>query len=190
MQTIRTFVTIKLPEDAIKKLAVVQRDLQRAGIKARFTAPTNLHLTLKFLGEVPVAGVGAIKDVLDNVAQGFEPFFLRMRDFNILPDASNPRILSAGLEGDVESLQRLAGVIAEKLLPWGFPEEKRVFRPHLTLARNPEPMPDLEKLLQSLVFADEISFTATDIYFYKSVLTPRGPVYSVLHQSPFKRPAK
>lgn len=187
MQTIRTFVTIKLPDEAIKKLAVVQRDLQRAGIKARFTAPTNLHLTLKFLGEVPVAGVGAIKEVLDVVAGNFEPFFLRMKDFHLLPDTKNPRILCAGLDGDVDTLQRLAGSVAEKLLPWGFPEEKRVFKPHLTLARNPEPSEDMEKLLESLVFADEIAFTATDIFFYKSVLTPRGPVYSVLHQSPFKR---
>lgn len=190
MQTIRTFITIKLPDDVIKKLAVVQRDLQRAGIKARFTASTNLHLTLKFLGEVPVAGVGAIKEVLDSVADTYEPFFLRMKDFHILPDCKTPRILCAGLDGDVETLQKLAGSIAEKLLPWGFPEEKRVFRPHLTLARNPEPFDEMEKLLQSLVFADEISFMATDIYFYKSVLTPRGPVYSVLHQSPLKRPAK
>ena len=187
MQTIRTFVSIKLPDEVIKQLAVVQKDLQRAGVQARFTAPSNLHLTLKFLGEVPVAGIPAIKEVLDSVAQSFNPFTLTMKDFMLLPDCDNPRVLCAGLDGDVETLKDLASVIAEKLLPWGFPEEKRVFKPHLTLARNPEKFDGLDKLLKSLVFADEIAFEAKDIYFYKSVLSPQGPTYSALHQSAFKR---
>lgn len=185
MQTIRTFVTLKLPEDVIKQLAEVQRELQRIGIKGRFTAPTNLHLTLKFLGEVPLSSIGAIQDSLDNVAQNYVPFPLHLKNFNLLPDNRCPRILYAGLDGDLVTLKALAGAIEDRLAPWGFAEEKRVFKPHLTLVRKPEYFDGIETVLQNTMPPAGIAFSATGVYFYKSVLTPRGPIYSMLHQSPF-----
>lgn len=190
MQTIRTFVTLKLPEEVLKELAGVQRALQNAGIKGRFTAPTNLHLTLKFLGEVPLNSIGAIQDALDGVAQNYAPFELYLKDFNLLPVSRHPRILYAGLGGDLETLTSLAEAIEASLAPWGFAKEKRVFRPHLTLVRKPEYFDGLETLLQNMPMPSQVKFKTTGIYFYKSVLTPRGPIYSMLRQCPFNTPEK
>lgn len=186
METLRTFIAIKLPEAAINKLVRVQQNLQQDGFKASFTAAANIHLTLRFLGEVPLPGVKAIKDALDHTTANHEAFSLLVKGLHVLPDNKKPRILCAGLDGELESLQKLAALVAGKVMPWSFPAEKRLFHPHLTLARNPEPFEDMEKMLNNMVFDEEISFRATGVSFYKSVLTPRGPIYSVLHQSPLK----
>lgn len=128
----RLFVAIDLP------------DLQRRGLRAlchglsgevRWTSPEQLHLTLRFIGEVDEALFLEIKKALADLL--FPPFVLRIQGVGSFPPGRRARVLWAGVDVSPE-LEQLHQLIEERLGRLGLPPEERPFHPHLTLARLPE----------------------------------------------------
>lgn len=146
--------------------------------------PENVHITLKFLGEVSDGSVPAIEGVMRLAVKGVSPFEVRLVDIGVFPNERRPRVVWVGLTGS-ERLARIASALEAGLEPLGFPMEKRPFSAHLTLARVREGFrPDLAGYIEKHRGRDFGSFTVEGIKLKKSVLTPSGPIYSNVLEVP------
>jgi 2'-5' RNA ligase len=145
----RLFIAIELPEDVRQHLAKwsssvpdVHAYLQARRIEARLsvTPPQNLHVTLKFLGEVDESGVNALCDALGGVTvESAIP--LRAERVELLPPRGPVRVVAAGLDGDVGRIARLHRAVEDACAHEGFSPERREYLPHVTLARARDLLP-------------------------------------------------
>ncbi len=159
----RLFVAVEIPEEIRNRLALLQEDLKKTGQKARYVAPENLHLTLKFIGE---AEPGPILEMLGSLKA--KPFEVDVRGVGVFPG-----VVWAGLE-PTEPLAEMANQI-ELMLK--LPKERRGFLPHLTIARlEGRPIEFLRK------HGDDFfgRFCVSEFKLKQSILTPKGPIYSDL----------
>jgi len=117
----RLFIAILLPEEIKARLAASQRSWQRrtSGGVVRWTPLEQMHLTLRFLGDVPEESVPAIVEALHRAAATVAPFALRASGLGCFPDARRPRVLWAGVAGGLTALHNLQGRIAAETAPWG-----------------------------------------------------------------------
>lgn len=191
----RLFVACELPGEAKDALAAVQRLLQERGTEGlRWVRPEGIHLTLKFLGEVPARRLEAIERALARAVQ--EPFSLsvwlgRLGSFG---GSTGLRVVWVGLEGDVEELARLAARVEGALDPLGFPRERRPFAAHLTLARvkegaSPQDRRRLFELVRSLEPPPLPGATLETVSLMQSTLEPGGARYQCLARFPISSPA-
>ncbi len=139
--TIRSFVAIELP-DEVKSVLVNVQDAMRESMGAsasavRWVRPESTHLTLQFLGDVPVRVLPAVQDAIGRGCAGTSPFSLHMGGLGVFPNQRRPRVVWVGLRSDqkdMEALHALQTSIADALKPLGFKPDKD-FHPHLTLGR-------------------------------------------------------
>jgi 2'-5' RNA ligase len=131
----RLFISIELPDEIRQGIARTQEQLRKAGANAGWTRPEGIHLTLKFLGEVPDAKAQEILAAMSGAVQGSGAFDLVVEGAGAFPNAKNPRVLWAGVAGDTEKLATLQAAIEDAMERLGFEREARKFSPHLTLAR-------------------------------------------------------
>jgi 2'-5' RNA ligase len=133
---IRAFIAINLPGEVRAKLVRQHRSLKVAlpGDGIRWTPPGQIHLTLKFLGDVPSSSVDDLRAAVESGCRGTAPFSLRARGLGVFPGAQRPRVLWAGVEGELDALRQLQERIEIETGRWR-EREARAFQPHLTLAR-------------------------------------------------------
>ena len=136
----RLFLAIELPSDVRDHLGRVQEALKPVASKASWTRVENLHLTLKFLGEVSDADAAQVCEKLKCVAVG-APIELCAAGIECFPLRGPVRVIGAAMTGDVERLGELHAQIEEACAASGFAREPRAYRPHATLARARVPMP-------------------------------------------------
>ncbi|MCD6339715.1 MAG: RNA 2',3'-cyclic phosphodiesterase [Verrucomicrobia bacterium] len=185
-ETVRAFVAVKLPSSWVEPLARLQQKIERELPSAcvRWSRPENLHVTLRFLGNTARETLPALKAALNSVCVRFRPLTLRSGDLGAFPNAERPRVVWVGLEGEVETLQRLAREISAAAGAFGDHEERRPFAPHLTLGRLPPRRGAKARLLGRAlrrVKAPRLEpFEARAVCLIQSVLTPQGPNYSDL----------
>lgn len=180
----RTFVAIDLPEPIRSGLRQKQAAFRVACPAASWTRIEGIHLTLKFLGEVPDSQASQVTDALASIAP-FQPFHIKVKGFGFFPDARRPRVFWAGLDAPQE-LAQLAARVEAMMEPLGFPKEARPFTPHLTLARFREPrsQPALLELLRGEGEARLGSFEVSEFFLFESKLSPRGAEYRRLARFP------
>jgi 2'-5' RNA ligase len=133
---IRAFIAIHLPPDVLANLERQHRSLRRAlpGDGIRWTPPGQIHLTLKFLGDVPGGALDELGETIARGCRGTAPFALQARGLGAFPGAQRPRVLWAGVEGELDVLRQLQERIEQETVRWR-EREARAFQPHLTLAR-------------------------------------------------------
>src|SRR5688572_6735852 len=119
----RTFIAIEIPAEIKSVLAALQAELRRAGADVSWTKPENLHLTLNFLGEVDERLIVEVKKTCVDLAAEFQPFTLMLNDTGVFPNARQPRILWAGLSGEVENIAEMHRRLDERLELIGFKRE-------------------------------------------------------------------
>ena len=182
----RLFVAIEVPEAVRLALAELIAKLTPAAPGARWVRAENIHVTLKFIGEVPAAQLEPIRKALAEVCRGrsenqaeCEPVSMSFKGIGFFPNERRPRVFWAGMDA-TPSLAPLAAAIEESLEPLGIARESRPFSPHLTLARFNEPRPALQLLEAAAPFHDA-SFgdaTATEFHLFESRLKPGGAQYA------------
>jgi 2'-5' RNA ligase len=184
-------VAVEVPEAVLKALERVQAELDTRGVRARWTRPTNLHLTLKFLGATPTGRVEAAAAALRSAAAAHDPFVLTAAGIGVFPNPHRPRVLWAGLAGAVGALARLQAEIDRALEAVGFPCEARGFHGHLTLGRFAEGAGGggIAAAVADHAAARFGSFDVRELVLFKSDLQPRGPVYTALARAPLRSPA-
>lgn len=181
----RTFIAIEIPPEVKTALAALQDELRHAGAEVSWTKPDNIHLTLKFLGEVEAQRIVTIEQACAATAAECAPFELRLAGTGVFPDARRPRVLWAGLDGDVENARRMQMRLDERLSAAGFAREEKAFQLHLTIGR----VKSNRNARQLVALADAhalpaLSFTVREIVLMKSELHPAGARYTPLARAP------
>lgn len=132
----RLFVAVPLPSELKAKVGTVAEELKRQLRFKKWAHPDDLHITLKFIGEVPSSSVAAIEGALERIAARSNPFPLRLQGAGTFGVPQSPRILWIGLGGKLQPLQSLQADTERELAELGYEPERRRFSPHLTLARQ------------------------------------------------------
>jgi len=180
--TIRTFIAVELPEKIIYTIGTVQEEIKSYGLKIRWVRPENIHLTLKFLGDIQEADTEKVARAISESVTDHSAISLAVKGIGVFPGIKKPRVLWMGISKQLDLLTALQQTLDEKLEAMGFPKEKRLFKGHLTLGRikskiDPKTLYDvLKKFIQ---FESE-PFFADKIILYKSDLKPKGLVYTKL----------
>ncbi len=187
-QTIRSFIAFELPAGVISLLDYVQQELKSLRLKARWVRPRNIHLTLKFLGNIKPADIEDIGVAMADAVRDCAPFTLTVGGIGFFPGIKRPRVIWVGLGGAKPTLLNLQRNLEDRLATVGFPKEKRSFKAHLTLGRirqavNPN---TVGQAMQDYSDLGNLQFTADRIILFKSDLKPSGAVYSQLKQADLK----
>jgi RNA 2',3'-cyclic 3'-phosphodiesterase len=177
----RTFIAIRVPDHCKKLLDQLQRPLRDSGADVRWTSTQNIHLTLKFLGEVDPGTIPLLVERLRGALATQSSFSLRLRGVAGFPDLRNPRVIWCRIEGDVERLKLLHKEIDRACEQAGFSPEQRPFQPHLTLGRV-RGKRNLHRLLDCIKIGGdhESSFEVREVNVFQSTLTPHGSIYKML----------
>jgi len=185
-EQIRSFIAIELPEEVLEGLARLRRELERDGHKfVKWVDPGGIHLTLKFLGNIPSKRVTEITEAVEEATRGVSPFNLEISGLGAFPSLKQARVFWVGIGGEVDKLSRLQQNIDSALAALGFAKEERSFAPHLTLARIRQGASPMERrsfgeLIGSTVFEDKYHIKVEAISLMRSQLTPAGAIYTCL----------
>ena len=179
-RSMRTFIAIELPDDLKQAIARVQEPLRGAGASANWTRPEGIHLTLKFLGEVPDAKAQEILQALEGAARGTGRLALAVEGAGAFPNVKNPRVLWIGITGDIVKLATLQAAVEDAMVRLGFEREDRKFSPHLTLARIkfPKPRDNWPGIIEGIRDVKLGGFEAGHLSLMKSELRREGAVYT------------
>ena len=183
--TLRAFVALALPPPWTQALAGLIRDLKDHAGKAavRWVRPDQIHLTLRFLGQVAENQIPRLTLVLGAACAGLRPLTLSLGRPGAFPDRGAPRVLWIGLEGDLNPLHQLQQKVDEATCGFGDHPEDRTFHPHLTLGRIPNPRTDPRGLREALARARLPSlppWSVEEVCLLRSQLQPDGAHYTVL----------
>jgi 2'-5' RNA ligase len=182
----RTFICLELPETIRVHAEALQRRLAGLGDKIRWVNPRNLHLTLRFLGEISRSQVETVCLAVRCAAARVDAFSIRFSGAGCFPSARRPKVFWVGI-AETKDLLRLFEAVEEELFCAGFPREIRPFSPHLTVGRLrvDRASPALTDALTRAEF-EAAPFLVTHVTVMKSDLKKSGAVYTVLARQPLK----
>lgn len=181
----RLFVALDLPAEVRASLSELTERLKKSCHGPHWTHLESVHITLKFIGEVPDDRVQRIGSALTQI-RGLAPVEMLFAGLGFFPNERHPRVFWAGIEAGPE-LAALASLIEIKLKPLGVPREKREFQPHITLARL-NSMEGLNALRAAAAGVGDREFgrtVAKQFYLYRSVLKTSGAEYTRLETYSF-----
>ena len=155
-----------------------------APVGTRWAAEAGIHLTLKFIGNRPAGDLDRLRSALTVAAGRCAPFALSAAGAGAFPARGAPRVLWAGVTGDLEALTGLRNAVEEALVDAGCTPETQPFRPHLTLGRigadlPPDAARSLRRSVRGTVVASD-AFVVDEIGLYRSELRPSGSAYTRL----------
>jgi 2'-5' RNA ligase len=183
----RAFIAIELPQEIKDSLAYLQEQLKASQADVKWVQPQNIHLTLKFLGEIDDKKLDKIIRILAEVTKDKNSFYIRISSLGAFPKINSPRVIWVGIDkGDLETKQ-IAKELEEKITKIGIPREERPFSSHITVGRVRSGL-NRERLVQNLDNSvnnfgkDNREFQVTKITLFKSTLTPKGPIYEALKE--------
>ena len=188
----RTFIAIELSEENKATLAQVQSHLKYSGADVKWVEPANIHLTLKFLGEIDEKTCENVKSILDEIAKTTQPFEISLKDVGAFPKIEFPRVIWVGLDKGAKESTELANKIDVALsTEIGFDKESRAFTAHLTIGRvrsGKNKAALKEKLLsleEQVASSMAQGYVVKSVILFQSTLTPTGPIYTKLHEAKF-----
>ena len=184
---IRSFLAFELPEDMMNVLVRVSGDLRKTPLDVRWVRETNIHLTMIFLGDIQTEDVESIKEIPEETCADYAPFPVSLSGMGCFPNSRNPRVLWLGLKGEIERLSGFRDALQRPLTAFGVKEEKRPFRPHLTLGRfrkSGKSRGLLEDLLERYREVKSPECVLDRLTLFKSTLKPGGAVYTEMDSWP------
>jgi 2'-5' RNA ligase len=189
MDTVRTFVAIELPDPILARLEELQARIKEdvpPGL-VRWVRPEGIHLTLKFLGDVPVAQIEGLARALQEACAPHGGFTVRIAGLGCFPNPHRPRVIWVGVEEPSGALARLQHDVERALTPLGYPPEGRAFSPHLTLSRVKGGGREALEALGAYVSRSAVTvgeMQASAVHLMRSDLRPSGAVYTALAVAP------
>ncbi len=187
MSEVRSFVAVDLGAPVKAQLAGVQQEL-KAGIppgSVRWVRPESVHLTLKFLGNVPSERIEKIASALRRAVQPVAPLSFLVTGAGCFPNFNRPRVVWVGVADATGALHVLQQAVESALAPLGFPPEGRPFKPHLTLGRTHRRASSADaRVIGQCVKALDVGTLGTvevrEIVLMRSDLSPGGARYTPL----------
>jgi 2'-5' RNA ligase len=185
MSLLRVFIAIEIPLEIKKAIAAEIASLHNgAGRAVRWVATENIHLTLKFLGEISPANVDLLAQALQSECDQHAPFDITVTGLGCFPNSHRPRIIWIGLNIPPD-LNRLQHKLETATARMGYATEDKPFSPHLTIGRVREQfssaeLKNIQSALEKLHVGSLGTFTVQSVHLFKSDLKPDGPVYTSL----------
>ena len=192
MSRLRAFIAVEIPLDIRQNVEHATSNLRRGtGSLIRWVAVENMHLTLKFLGDIPTANMEVLTQMIRAEADSFNCFDIHLTGIGSFPNPKRPRVIYIGIQApaELEAFQRQLESATRRL---GYNSEERAFAPHLTIGRVRQNIPqdDQQKIRRALE-ASKIDSPGTakvnSVHLYKSDLKPTGPVYTKLFSAHLKK---
>ncbi|MBN1640142.1 MAG: RNA 2',3'-cyclic phosphodiesterase [Anaerolineae bacterium] len=189
METLRTFIAVDLAPALRGALGDLQARMQ-ADVPprlVRWVRPEGIHLTLVFLGDVPVVQVPAIAAALRTVCARHAPFSFSLGGTGCFPNVRRPRVVWVGVDEPTGALVRLQGDVERALQPLGYRPEQRRYTPHLTLGRVKGGSREAVEALGAYVARARVRLGEMDVdavHLIRSELLPGGAVYTSLEAAP------
>lgn len=191
ISVIRAFIAVDLPADIQDCLETVSENLisQMGSVPVRWVAPQNIHLTLKFLGDVSLNNLNVLKELLNSEAAPHKPMVISVGGVGAFPKIRSPRVLWVGIEAPQEMLNLQRGIDAH-MTRIGYAPERRDFSPHLTLGRvSRNATPQEVRKIGDVIASQKIGFLGVArihaVHLYRSDLKPDGAVYTKLYSASF-----
>ena len=184
---IRSFLAFELPEEIKGVLSRVSEELKKSPLDVRRVKTENIHLTVVFLGNVPEEHISPVSEAAEEVCQRYSPFNVSLKGAGVFGSKKRPRVLWIGLEGDMERMSCFRDDLQKGLAIFGIKQEKRRFRPHLTLGRfRKDSRADarLDEFLSSNGDLTSPVCPVGELFLFRSDLNPGGAVYSKMKSWP------
>jgi 2'-5' RNA ligase len=185
MTHIRAFIAVEIDDSVKEQLVAMQIKLRQAGAEVAWVRPEAMHLTLKFLGDIPEDGVPALGAALGEIAARHAPFRITAIGLSAFPRVDRPRVVWAGITDGARELTALAEEIEAALEALGYPRSDKPFQPHLTLGRV-KGGEHLDRLARAVAAAPDTPFGESDaraVRLMRSELLHDGPRYTVLAEA-------
>ncbi len=184
----RVFIAIEIPKEIRQRIAQHIASLrdEAPDVRASWNREENVHLTLKFLGDVSINRLEVLSQAAKHSAQNLSSFPVSIGGCGAFPDRGSPGVLWIGIEDPAGALNRLYDSLEENCARAGFPREERRFNPHLTIARlrQPQGARRLADLHQQKGFEKAV-FLASDLLLVRSELSSNGSRYTTLARHAF-----
>jgi 2'-5' RNA ligase len=184
---LRSFIGIGLPRECCRAIAGAISPLGAKGLPVSWIPERNLHLTLKFLGEIPPGRIDEVAGLMAGAAREIPPFEFRVEEGGGFPSLRAPRVLWIGIREPLELVGKLHQNMEDALSGAGFPRDERPFHPHVTVGRvKGKVAPGWGEKYASVVLGTTFGTVyATSYRLYESRLSPSGANYTVLREIPF-----
>ena len=182
-ERIRSFIAFDIDNELVlSRLANAQKLLKETGADLRFVEPKNIHVTMRFLGDISPIMVDKIYEAMKNVK--FTPFNIQLRGLGVFPGLNYPRVVWAGMIDGVETLKSIFMQLEPQLRMLGFAADAYGFSPHLTIARVRSGV-NKQYLAELITKKADYEFgmiKADCLRLKRSELSPKGPIYSTLRE--------
>jgi 2'-5' RNA ligase len=180
----RCFVAVDIDDPSLKAAFVrAQGVLLATGADVKAVEDENIHITLKFLGEITEVRTAQVADLIRGIA--FKPFTLNFHGVGVFPAPSRPSVVWVGVSGEASEMLAVFTELEKGLKALGFEPERRPFQPHVTLCRvrSGRNRAQLAEALKGMEDEEFGPLIVEHISLKKSVLTRRGPIYSTVAES-------
>jgi 2'-5' RNA ligase len=182
-ESIRCFLAFDIESDTVlNRLSTAQNLLVQTGADMKLVEPQNIHITVRFLGNITQE---MVEKIFENMKKGqFAPFNVQIKGLGAFPNPHYSRVVWAGITTGADQLKGIFGQLEQCLRSLGFTPDHKGFSPHLTIARirsgrNKQQLAEFITQNSNYEFG---SFTAKCLRLKKSILTPKGPIYSTLKE--------
>jgi len=184
-QRVRTFIAVDIDAATRKAAQGLIDQLRQAGADVKWVEPENLHLTVKFLGDVDADKLAQVCGAVEKAVAELAPFALELRGAGAFPNVRRPQTIWLGAEEGDDRMAELAERIETVLEPFRFRRETRRYRTHLTLGRLRREgagvgVGDLGRLVEQLAGYEAGRMPVEELVVYSSELTRAGPVYEAM----------
>jgi 2'-5' RNA ligase len=182
-ERIRSFLAFDMDSQAVlRKITEVQSALVKTGADLKPVEPQNIHITVRFLGDILPATVDKVFEEMKKTQ--FAPFNVKIHGVGVFPTINYPRVVWAGITEGAKQLQNIFNQLEPRLQGLGFSPDPKGFNPHLTIARvrSARNKPPLVKFISENPEFEFGTVRAACLKLKKSELTSRGPIYSTLKE--------
>lgn len=189
VEVIRAFIAIDIDDPNVLKNIVSLRDaLVATGADLKPVEEENLHITIRFLGNIPITMVDDIYNIMKGIK--FKPFKIHVKGIGCFPNIFRPRVIWVGVEEGYEELKRIHDEIEKGLKALGFKPEREEFVAHITVARvrSGRKREALIKIIENFKEFDAGEMVVQCIRLKQSILTPKGPIYKTLREVKAEEP--
>ncbi|MBS7607077.1 MAG: RNA 2',3'-cyclic phosphodiesterase [Candidatus Bathyarchaeia archaeon] len=183
MESIRSFIAFDIEDEGIiRELSRVQSVLLGTGADLKLVEPKNIHVTIRFLGEITPAMINKIYGEMVKVV--FSPFDIEIRGLGAFPNMRHINVIWAGIRRGLNELRNIYYQLEPNLQRLGLRPDDKGFSPHLTIARvrTSRRRDELAKIIRDFENHEFGIVKARCLRLKKSILTPQGPIYSTLRE--------